>query len=326
MRKLLFIIVPLTLVYLSADQSTLFDKIKELKAQKRMQEALELVEKEIKENGINDKLAFQKYSLLYDLKRYDEGISFIKEEMGRTGKSEWNLNAMSSLLQATGKYKQALKFSIEMDSISERKDEWNCLDIIKLYLQVGDSEKTIDWIEEAERRGLNSYHLISGEEYNLVKNEERYQDVLKRIKDRLGIGKPALDFTATLLNGGSFTLSSQKRKVVLIDFWATWCVPCLEDLPSLKKIFSDFKDRGFTIISISLDPDIEYVKSFLIKEEINWDVICSGKVNSDEIVQLYGVKLIPSYWLIDQNGILKHVNLKGAPLEREIEDLLSIFH
>ena len=91
----------------------------------------------------------------------------------------------------------------------------------------------------------------------------------------------------------------------MIDFWATWCPPCVKGVPHLKKLYKKYKDKNFEIIGISLDKKKELVDEYISKERIEWKMIYSGKAWADDIARSYKVNLIPSYWVIDKEGILR---------------------
>ena len=131
------------------------------------------------------------------------------------------------------------------------------------------------------------------------------------------------DFIVTLTNGDFFNLSSQKGKVILIDFWDVRCAPCIKALPELKSYYEQFHKNGFEIIGISLDTDKELLMNFLNKKKIPWKITCSYKGWKDELVILYGIAATPSTWLIDRKGILQYNEIKGEELKAAIELLLK---
>ena len=134
------------------------------------------------------------------------------------------------------------------------------------------------------------------------------------------IGKPALDFHVTDLNGEALSLEQYRGQVVLLDFWATWCPPCIAEIPNLKKTYEKYKDQKFQIVGISLDRSKEPLEAYIQKENLTWlhywDNI--GKVSN-----LYKVQAIPSTFLIDGEGVIRKTNLRGYRLETAVAELVK---
>lgn len=126
-------------------------------------------------------------------------------------------------------------------------------------------------------------------------------------------------------DGKPIALSSLKGKIVLIDFWASWCGPCRKNNPSLVKIYKDYKDaefkkaKGFTVYSVSLDKDLEPWKKAIEKDKLNWENHVSDLKGweSDAAVK-YGIEGIPFTYLIDENGVIIGKNLHADDLEYEL--------
>ncbi len=145
--------------------------------------------------------------------------------------------------------------------------------------------------------------------------------------DSLKIGMPAPDFEAIDLKGSKIKLSDLKGKVVLIDFWATWCKPCIAGLPHVKELNEKYKDRGdFQIIGISLDIDLDKWKKYVRDELLDWINICDGKKKEGEIVRLYNAMGIPKYYVVDKEGNIRFNAImakEGFDYEKIIESLLE---
>ncbi len=141
--------------------------------------------------------------------------------------------------------------------------------------------------------------------------------------ETLAVGQPAPDFEVTLTDGRTTRLSDHRGQVVLVDFWATWCQPCLDELPGLKNAYDRFRRRGFTVVGISLDQDAAPVKQFMQLHRIRWPVAASGLGLSDPIVQTWSVQGIPMSYLVDRKGIIRARALFGADVERVVGELLG---
>jgi len=262
----------------------------------------------------------QIYSLTKESK-YEEALEIVEQALNESGDDRL-LEVKLTLLVASGRHKEALEIALEQDKVAVRKSPWKCLDIVGAYLALKEPDKALDWLEEAVNRGFTKYKSFAHPSFNVVRDTERFQTLERRVKGFHGIGKPAKDFTVTMLSGDSFTLSSQKDRVVLIDFWATWCNPCLKEIPRMKRIYATYRDRGFEIIGVSLDRRKGDVVKYIQDKELGWKVSYSGAFWSDPTAKLYGVNKIPSTWLVDKEGVLREIGLSGEALEKAIINLI----
>ena len=134
------------------------------------------------------------------------------------------------------------------------------------------------------------------------------------------IGKPVLDFQVTDLNGEELSLEQYRGQVVLLDFWATWCPPCIAEIPNVKKTYEKYKDQNFQIIGISLDRSKEPLESYIEKEGLAWRQYWD---NTGKVSNLYKVQAIPSTFLIDGEGVIRKTNLRGHALEHAVAELVQ---
>jgi peroxiredoxin len=135
------------------------------------------------------------------------------------------------------------------------------------------------------------------------------------------LGTP-LDLEFTALDGREINLSRLKGKVVLIDFWATTCLPCVRELPDMKKLYSKFKPQGFEIIGISLDSKKEVLERFIQTNEIPWPQYFDDAGERSPLAKTFGIEGIPVVWLVDRHGVLRDLNTRQQP-EKKIESLLK---
>ena len=130
------------------------------------------------------------------------------------------------------------------------------------------------------------------------------------------VGKIVRDFSATDLDGKLISLQDYRGKVVLLDFWAAWCGPCLGEMPNVKRVYNTYKDQGFDIIGVSLDTDETRLRNYLKKNNIQWRQIFSGQKWRSPLVRQYHIRSIPAPWLIARDGTLISRNARGMRLEQ----------
>jgi thiol-disulfide isomerase/thioredoxin len=135
----------------------------------------------------------------------------------------------------------------------------------------------------------------------------------------------SLEIDGPRVDGLPFDWASYRGRVVLVDFWATWCGPCREELPNVKRCYEKYHDRGFDVVGISLDQDVDTLKEFLANEQVPWanlfDETSTGWDNP--IAARYGIKAIPAPILVDREGKVLSTTARGPELERLLDRLLS---
>ncbi|MEX0712236.1 MAG: TlpA disulfide reductase family protein, partial [Pirellulales bacterium] len=140
------------------------------------------------------------------------------------------------------------------------------------------------------------------------------------------VGKP-LNIEGALVDGSQFDWSTYKGKVVLVDFWATWCGPCIEELPNVKETYEKYRDKGFDVVGISLDEDREAVEEFLKEEEIGWTTLFGTSPEESgwnhPMAQRYGVDGIPMAVLVDRDGNVVSTSARGDALGTLVAQLVE---
>jgi peroxiredoxin len=164
----------------------------------------------------------------------------------------------------------------------------------------------------------NQYYRFSfvtsdGSEIILIKD----RNVLERGGNQVGF--KAINFVSKTLSGKTIELDKLKGKYIYLDFWGTWCSPCREEIPLLKSIYNEYKNKNFVLIGIVND-NIEALKDFVKKQEINWEQILQSEDKS--IIADYGVTGYPTTFLIDPNGKIISKNIRAVELSKKLEEIL----
>jgi len=143
-----------------------------------------------------------------------------------------------------------------------------------------------------------------------------------RLSKEQMIGKP-VDLQFTAADGSSVDLQALRGKIVLIDFWASWCPDCIREMPAVRQTYQKYKDKGLAIVGISLDKDAQALSNFVAKKLIPWPQYFDGQGWENKFATKYGVRAIPEMWLIDQRGDVVSTDISIGQLDQKIEQLMS---
>ncbi|HEX4343473.1 MAG TPA: redoxin domain-containing protein [Verrucomicrobiae bacterium] len=145
-----------------------------------------------------------------------------------------------------------------------------------------------------------------------------------KVKNALKVGTKFPDFNEQDLAGKSLSIANYKGKVVMLDFWATWCGPCVGELPNVQAVYQKHHAQGLEIIGISLDEDKAALDSFLKKNSVmTWQQYFDGLGWSNKLAKKYGVNSIPATYLLDGNGNIIGKDLRGEALEAAVTQALA---
>ena len=136
------------------------------------------------------------------------------------------------------------------------------------------------------------------------------------------IGKP-LVIKFTSLDGREVDLAQMGGKVVLVEFWATWCAPCVANLPSTKALYDAYHTNGFEIVGISLDNDEAKLKRLLRQKGVPWPQYFDPKGTTNHFARQFGISGVPAFFLVDKKGVLRDARPDVAGLTNEVARLLA---
>ena len=140
---------------------------------------------------------------------------------------------------------------------------------------------------------------------------------------RLAIGSEAPEIVVNDPDGNQISLSSLRGKVVLIDFWASWCRPCRMENPNVVKVYQKYKDKGFEVFGVSLDKGKpEWVEAIKL-DGLTWKHGSELAFWNSSFVKTYNIDGIPKTVLVDKNGIIIAKDLRGPQLEQKLAEVLN---
>ena len=223
------------------------------------------------------------------------------------------------------------------------------LELIQLHLaQVGDSTdpeviKKMDdemraFVEKNQGDQRIDYLNLSRAKLNAQVNPELSEAILKDLKSsakkniaeqataqlrmiQLLLRHEPLDLDFQAVDGRAVSLKNLRGKVVLVDFWATWCGPCMREAPNVVATYNKLRDHGFEIVGISLDQDVGRVRAVTEQMGMTWPQYCDDKGWQNEISSRYGIQAIPTTWILDKRGYVRYVGLRGEVLSDRIQEM-----
>ncbi len=146
--------------------------------------------------------------------------------------------------------------------------------------------------------------------------------ILQQVIDH-AVGEMAPNFAIKTIYGKKISLKDYRGKFVLIDFWAVWCAPCRAELPNVQAAYEQFGGKNFHVLGLSLDNDTQTPIKYVKKHKLTYTQGFLGPWKNDNVTKLYGIRGIPSIWLIGPNGKIVAKNLYGQKLHRAVKKALA---
>jgi peroxiredoxin len=190
-----------------------------------------------------------------------------------------------------------------------------------LYLQVfNNTDKGVEMIKQLKTDYPGTKPAQNADR---ILDSVKQQAAAKKIQSGLAEGTKFPDFSEKDSAGKPLSIANYKGKVVLLDFWATWCGPCVHELPNVIKTYDTHHKQGFEIIGISLDKDQEKLASFTKEKNMTWVQYFDGLVWQNKLAVKYGINSIPATFLLDGQGTIIGKDLRGEDLENAVTKALA---
>ncbi len=259
-------------------------------------------------------------------KVYDEMLAFDKE----TGETVMAINRTANLVmeRATPEQQKDPEFFKALDTQVKSKTAARKDKLVQFAKNHPDSYFSVAALTEA----FNAYRVPVADIETMFGNLNERQRAtyaginlskLLEANSLTAVGAKAPVFTQNDMNGKPVALADLRGKYVLVEFWASWCHPCREESPNLLKQYQIYKDKGFEILSVSIDSDKGRWLDAIAKDGLTWPQVSDLRGADNEAAKLYGVTAVPANFLISPEGKIIGRNLRGEDLNKKLAATLN---
>jgi thiol-disulfide isomerase/thioredoxin len=223
---------------------------------------------------------------------------------------------VEALARSSGPMDPAVRAAVEADIAQLRKDYPDDERTGAIQLEMAVSLETRD--SKAAESMLRA--LAASQDIHIAAIAQQQLDALGATRQ---LANAPLDLKFKAVDGTDVDIAKLRGKVVLVDFWATWCGPCRMEMPNVVAAYNQLHKAGFEIVGVSLDQSKDKLLGYAQQAGMTWPEYFDGKGWQNEISRHYGINSIPTAWLVDKKGVVRTTQARGADLTEQVKALLA---